>query len=73
MPTAIIIDVMAVVLGGITGTVLRDKLSETLKEQMNNIFGLCAMCMGISTVADMTLGMVLMMPVSYHWVHTCCL
>ena len=53
MPTGIIIDVMAVVLGGITGTVLRDKLSETLKEQMNNIFGLCAMCMGISTVALM--------------------
>lgn len=53
MPTGIIIDVIAVILGGITGTALRDKLSETLKEQMNNIFGLCAMCMGISTVALM--------------------
>ena len=53
MPTGIFIDVMAVILGGITGTALRDKLSETLKEQMNNIFGLCAMCMGISTVALM--------------------
>ena len=53
MPTGIIIDVIAVILGGITGTALRDKLSETLKEQMNNIFGLCAMCMGISTVVLM--------------------
>lgn len=53
MPTGIIIDVMAVVLGGLTGTALRSKLSESLKDQMNNIFGLCAMCMGISTVALM--------------------
>ena len=53
MPTGIIIDVIAVVLGGITGTALRSKLSENLKEQMNNIFGLCAMCMGISTVVLM--------------------
>ena len=53
MPTGIIIDVMAVVLGGLTGTALRSKLSEHLKEQMNNIFGICAMCMGISTVALM--------------------
>ena len=53
MPTGIIIDVMAVVLGGLTGTALRDKLSEQLKDQMNSIFGLCAMCMGISTVALM--------------------
>lgn len=53
MPIGIFIDVLAVVLGGLTGTALRDKLSEQLKDQMNNIFGLCAMCMGISTVALM--------------------
>ena len=40
MPTAIIIGVMAVVLGGITGTVLRDKLSETLKQHIP--LGVCA-------------------------------
>ena len=50
MPTGIIIDVMAVVLGGITGTLLKSKLSESLKDQMNNVMGLCALCMGISTV-----------------------
>lgn len=53
MPTGILIDVIAVILGGLAGTALREKLSESLKDQMNNIFGLCAMCMGISTVALM--------------------
>lgn len=53
MPTGIIIDCLAVVLGGITGTLLKSKLSEQLKDQMNNIMGLCAMCMGISTVVLM--------------------
>ena len=48
MPTGILIDVIAVILGGLAGTALREKLSESLKDQMNNIFGLCAMCMGIS-------------------------
>ena len=53
MPTGILIDVFAVVLGGITGTLLKSKLSESLKDQMNNVMGLCAMCMGISTVVLM--------------------
>jgi len=53
MPTGILIDVIAVVLGGITGTLLKEKLSETLKDQMNSIMGLCALCMGISTVVLM--------------------
>jgi uncharacterized membrane protein YqgA involved in biofilm formation len=53
MPTGIIIDVMAVILGGITGNLLKSKLSESLKDQMNNVMGLCALCMGISTVVLM--------------------
>ena len=53
MPTGILIDVIAVVLGGLTGTALKSRLSETLKDQMNSIMGLCAMCMGISTVVLM--------------------
>lgn len=53
MPIGIIVDVIAVVLGGITGTVLKSRLSENLKDQMNNVMGLCAMCMGISTVVLM--------------------
>jgi len=53
MPTGIIIDVIAVILGGITGTALKSRLPESLKDQMNTIMGLCAMCMGISTVVLM--------------------
>lgn len=53
MPTGIIIDVIAVVLGGMTGTLLKSKLSEQLKDQMNSIMGLCAACMGVSTVVLM--------------------
>ena len=50
MPIGVLIDVAAVVLGGLTGTALKSILSEKLKDQMNNVMGLCALCMGISTV-----------------------
>ena len=53
MPTGIIVDVIAVVLGGFAGTALKNSLSESLKDQMNNVMGLCALCMGISTVVLM--------------------
>ena len=53
MPIGVLVDVSAVILGGITGDLIKNKLSEDLKNQMNNIFGLCAMCMGISTVVLM--------------------
>ena len=53
MPIGILIDVAAVVLGGLTGTALKSILSEKLKDQMNNVMGLCALCMGISTVVLM--------------------
>ena len=53
MPIGVLVDVTAVILGGITGDLIKNKLSENLKNQMNNIFGLCAMCMGISTVVLM--------------------
>ena len=53
MPIGVLIDVAAVVLGGLTGTALKSILSEKLKDQMNNVMGLCALCMGISTVVLM--------------------
>lgn len=53
MPTGVIIDVAAVILGGIAGSMLKSRLSENLKDTMNSIMGLCAMCMGISTVVLM--------------------
>lgn len=53
MPTGIIFDVVAVILGGITGTLLKSRLSENLKDTMNSILGLCALSMGISTIVLM--------------------
>lgn len=53
MPNGIIVDVSSVILGGLAGSILGNKLSENLKNQMNTVFGLCAMCMGISAVVLM--------------------
>lgn len=48
MPTGIIINTIAIFLGGIAGALLGDKLPEKYKEQLNMIFGLCSMGMGIA-------------------------
>lgn len=53
MPTGVIVDAASVALGGLAGSIVGSKLPETLKQQMNTIFGLCAMCMGISAVVLM--------------------
>ena len=46
-------DVLSVVFGGLAGSLVGNRLSDNLKNQMNTIFGLCAMCMGISAVVLM--------------------
>ena len=53
MPVGVIINVSAVVLGGLMGSAVGSRLSEDLKETMNSILGLCALCMGISSVVLM--------------------
>lgn len=53
MAIGVFVDVASVVLGGLAGSCLGDKLSGKLKSQMNTIFGLCALCMGISAVVLM--------------------
>lgn len=53
MPVGVMIDVLAVVLGGLAGSVAGNKLPEKLKIQMNTVLGLCAMCMGVNAVALM--------------------
>ncbi len=49
----IIIDVGGVILGGILGTLFGKKMTPKFIEEMNKTFGICAMCMGISTIANM--------------------
>lgn len=53
MPIGVIIDVTAVVLGGLAGSIAGKRLSGSLKETMNAVLGLCALCMGISAVVLM--------------------
>ena len=53
MPIGVIINTVAIFLGGIAGALLGSKLPEKYKEQLNLIFGLCSMGMGISSIVLM--------------------
>ena len=53
MPTGIIINVLSVAIGGLVGTLAGHKLSLDFKENLNMIFGVCAMTMGISSIVLM--------------------
>lgn len=53
MPTGVIINALSVLLGGITGGVFGEKLSEKFKIEINMIFGACSMAMGIFAIAPM--------------------
>lgn len=53
MPVGIIINVMSVLLGGIAGTMLKERIGDHFKEAMNMIFGIASMGMGISSIVLM--------------------
>lgn len=53
MPTGVIINASAVLLGGLFGGFFGNKLSEEFKEKINMIFGACSMGMGIYSIAPM--------------------
>lgn len=53
MPIGVICNVLAVALGGVIGTFGRKKLSEEFKQKLNLIFGVCAMGIGVSSIAQM--------------------
>ena len=53
MPTGIIINSLSIILGGIAGGLFGDYLRDDLKENLNLIFGLASMVMGISAIMNM--------------------
>ena len=53
MPVGVICNILAVVLGGMIGTVGGKKLSDEFKQKLNLIFGICAMGIGISSIVLM--------------------
>lgn len=53
MPVGVIINALSVVIGGIVGAVLGNKLTDNFKDKINMIFGCCSMSMGISSIVLM--------------------
>lgn len=49
-PTGVIVDAIAVILGGMTGALCGRRISGSYKERLSSIFGVCAMSMGISAI-----------------------
>lgn len=50
MPIGVIINALSVVVGGVIGTFAGHKLTPKFKENINMVFGLCSMGMGIGTI-----------------------
>ena len=53
MPTGVIINAVSIALGGMAGGLAGHKLSDEFKAQLNLIFGICSMGMGISAIGSM--------------------
>lgn len=53
MPIGVIINACSVLFGGIAGALVGHKLSPKFKTEINLIFGVCSMGMGISTIGLM--------------------
>lgn len=53
MPIGVILNVLVVVAGGITGALAGEKISDSFKENLNTVFGVCAMSMGIASIVLM--------------------
>ena len=53
MPSGVIINSCSIFLGGIFGSLMGNKLNSKLKMELNLVFGLCSLCMGISSVVLM--------------------
>ncbi|WP_270421706.1 MULTISPECIES: DUF554 domain-containing protein [Acidaminococcus] len=53
MPIGVLLNVAAVVLGGILGNFLGPRLSEDFKEKLTTVFGSCALLMGVISITFM--------------------
>ncbi len=53
MPIGIIVNSIAIVIGGAVGTAVGPRLNEKFKTDLNMVFGVCAMTMGVSSIVLM--------------------
>ena len=59
MPIGVIVNTLAIVIGGIAGALWGSKLSKEFKEKLNLVFGICSMGIGISSIFRFSACMVL--------------
>ena len=53
MPVGVMINALAVALGGLLGSALSGRLTEDFRQKLNLIFGVCSMAIGISSIVLM--------------------
>lgn len=53
MPIGVIANVLAVAIGGVIGAVAGDKLPDKFKNELNLVFGVCSMGIGVSSIVLM--------------------
>lgn len=53
MPIGVFVNVVSVVLGGLFGALAGHKLPASLKTELNVVFGVCSMGIGISSIVLM--------------------
>lgn len=53
MPMGVIVNALSVVIGGVVGAAVGNRLSESFKDNLNLILGACSMGMGIGTIVLM--------------------
>lgn len=53
MPIGVVINGLSVVIGGILGALVGGKLKKDFKDNLNMVFGICSMSMGVSTIVLM--------------------
>ncbi len=52
MPIGIIVNGIVIIIGGVLGTLIGNRVSESFKEKLNMVFAACAMCMGVSSIVQ---------------------
>lgn len=49
-PTGVLVNSLSIILGGVLGAALSRRLSDSFKDSLSSVFGICALAMGISSV-----------------------
>ena len=53
MPVGVIVNVLALALGGLAGAGMSGKVSDDFRQKLNMVFGVCSMAIGISSIVLM--------------------